>query len=514
MSSQLKAPPAGGLAEHILREEDPAQLELAYKGDPRAFTRGSGLTRAKITDDMLPPLVTASEYEIWRSRHKRPDGHRSGLGRSVTYSGRGAALELLTATDEEICIAGPAGTGKSLVALWKIHLTCLQVPGTQALILRQTNISLAGTTLNLFERAVVGTALETGMVTWFGGSAREAAKYRYANGSTIIVGGLDQPTKFLSAELDIILVDEATEISKTAYETVFSRLRGVALKHKQMILACNPSHPKHWIKLRCDMESMRMIVSRHRDNPVYVNPDGSFTDAGQDYVLGKLHRLTGVRRLRLLDGIWAAAEGVIYEEWDDAIHVVDPFAIPQTWDIYWSVDFGFVNPFTWQLWAEDPDGGLWLVKEIYHTQRTVLQHCATIRDASAGFEEPIEVVCDHDAEDRATLEIELGYSTHAAEKNVSRGIQAFKERLSTNRLKVFRNSLYERDLDLAKREKPGCFVEEVPQYIWRPKDAVAKRTEDGERRDEPLKENDHGCDAARYLVAQIDLRSRPSLRFM
>ncbi|ETA00407.1 phage terminase large subunit [Frankia sp. CcI6] len=431
--------------------------------------------------------------------------------RTIAYRPRGGAAALLTARDAEICFSGPAGTGKSLAALWKVHLTCMAVPGTQALILRQTNISLAGTTLNLFERFVVRSALDAGIVAWFGGSPREAAKYRYQNGSTIIVGGLDQPTKFLSSELDIIFVDEATEISKTAYETVFSRLRGTALADKQIILACNPSHPKHWIKLRCDQEGMRMVPSRHRDNPVYVREDGSLTEAGRDYIVGKLGKLTGVRKLRYLDGIWAAAEGVIYEEWDDSIHVVDPFKIPRDWTIRWAVDFGFVNPFTWQLWAEDPDGGLWLVREIYRTGRTVADHCQTIREAARGFADPLEVVCDHDAEDRATLERELGYSTCPATKNVSRGIQAVKERLSTNRLKVFRDSLVERDHELAKREKPGRLAEEIPQYVWASK---SRRAEDGERKDEPLKENDHAADAMRYVVAQLDLRSRPGVRFL
>ena len=63
---------------------------------------------------------------------------------------------------------------------------------------------------------------------------------------------------------------------------------------------------------------------------VDVADDGTPTAAGVDY-FAKLDALTGVRRLRLKDGIWASAEGVIYEDWDEAVHVIDRFPIPPTW---------------------------------------------------------------------------------------------------------------------------------------------------------------------------------------
>src|ERR1700753_2863988 len=229
-------------------------------------------------------------------------GGRTRKRRKVIYRPRGAASRLMNMRDGEICIAGPAGTGKSLAALWKLHLACMSAPGVQALMVRQTHLSLSATTLKLFESAVARSALDSGIVRWFGGSAHEPPAYIYDNGSTIIVGGLDKPDKFLSAELDLVFVDEANQITKTAFEVLVSRLRGRAGLYRQIILACTPDHPKHWIKLRFEAGSMRMLHSLHTDNPLYYTSLGTLTDLGVDYIQGKLGKLTGVRRLRLLKG--------------------------------------------------------------------------------------------------------------------------------------------------------------------------------------------------------------------
>jgi len=65
-----------------------------------------------------------------------------------------------------------------------------------------------------------------------------------------------------------------------------------------------------------------------------------------------------------------------------------------------------------------------------------------------------------------------------------------------------------RDQSLVDRRKPTCTVEELPGYIWAEQKTV------GSPKDEPLKENDHGVDALRYMVAHLDLVGRPSLRFV
>ena len=454
----------------------------------------------------------------------------------VRYEPRGAARQLFKARDSELVIAGPAGTGKSLAALFRLHLTALHNPGVRFLIVRKTAVSLASTTLVTYEEKVAADALARRIVTWFGGSGREAAGYRYSNGSKVNVGGMDKPEKIMSAEYDMVFADEATELTVNDWEYIGTRLRNGVLAWQQQIAACNPAHPTHWIKLRCDTGEATMLVSRHRDNPAYVNADGTFTPKGADY-FAKLDKLTGVRKSRLRDGAWASAEGQIYETWDDAVHLVDPRPIPDSWTRYWTVDFGYTNPFVLQCWAEDPDGRLWLYREIYRTKRLVEDHarhilrlvrrCKTCCESKAGDHDchtceacelewteprPSAVICDHDAEDRATLERHLGMGTQAAHKSVSDGIQAVQSRLKPAgdgrpRFFILRDALVERDPELEEASLPMCTVEEIGGYVWAVKPGNA-----GGLKEEPVKKDDHGCDAARYMVADRDLGVQPRYR--
>ena len=175
-----------------------------------------------------------------------------------------------------------------------------------------------------------------------------------------------------------------------------------------------------------------MLESRHEDNPLLFGEDGEVTPEGVAYI-SKLDALTGVRYDRLRRGIWSAAEGLIYENYDPAHNLIDRFDVPADWVRWWSVDFGYTNPFVLQCWAEDPDGRLYLYREIYRTRRLVEDHARDVlREVQACLEccrsngpshdcftclkcytdwtepRPRAIVCDHDAEDRATLERQIG----------------------------------------------------------------------------------------------------------
>jgi len=204
---------------------------------------------------------------------------------------------------------------------------------------------------------------------------------------------------------------------------------------------------------------------------LYDLQSGQWTEVGRSYI-AKLENLTGVRRLRLLKGLWAMAEGMVYADvWNPAVHLIDRFEIPADWPRILSVDFGYTNPFACQWWALDHDGRMFRYREIYQTRCLVEDHARGILDAMAGEPRPVAVVCDHDAEDRATLERHLGLGTIPAVKTISDGIQATAGRMKVagdGRARIFlmRDSLVERDLDLVDRKLPTCTEEEIEGYCF------------------------------------------------
>lgn len=432
---------------------------------------------------------------------------------TVRFEVRGAAREFLAARDRECLLSGPAGSGKTVVALMKLHLAALNHHGLRGLILRQTQTSLTSTTLNTFRQLVAKEASAAGITRWYGGSASRPAAFQYVNGSELMVGGLDRgPDKFLSAEVDRIFIDEAVQITETSLETLITRLRGKADTYKQVTMATNPSSPSHWLFQRAARGAVRMLYSTHRDNPYLTHPDGTLTVAGTDY-MAKLDGLSGVRRRRLLDGAWCTAEGIIYEDFDPAVHVVDRFPAPAGGMWWVTVDFGFNHPFVAQIWWEDGDGRLYLFREIFQTGGLVEDHARQLKALLAQMKiRPRAVICDHDAEDRATLERHLGMGTSPAKKSVSDGIQAVQSRLRVQkdgkaRLFLLRDAVVKRDPVLVEASRPACTEEEFPSYVWAIKPG-------GDLKEEPLKEADDGMDALRYMVAERDLGGRPRVRVL
>jgi PBSX family phage terminase large subunit len=402
---------------------------------------------------------------------------------------RGANERIQHMRDAEVGLCGPAGTGKTLAILVKIHREMMRYPNARALIVRKVRADLSQSALVTFERDVVGEAHP--MVTNVQREHRRV--YRYANGSRIIVGGMDRATAVMSAEYDIIYVQEAIELSENDFESLVLRLRNGVMPYQQLIFDTNPDKPRHWLKLRAERGDCIMLDTALRDNPRFYGADGVVTEDGRQY-LEKLAKISGVRRARYVVGSWVQAEGAVYDEWSDAVHYIDKFDIPQGWRKFLSIDFGYTNAFVCQWWAQDDDGRLYLYREIYMSRRLVSEHASDITRYSA--DETIEfVVGDHDAEGRATLEAE-GWHVMPADKSVNDGIQAVKDRLQVAgdgkaRLFIMRGALVERDQVLVEDKKPTSTYEEIGGYVWSP------------NKDVPVKADDHGLDAMRYAVMAV-----------
>jgi len=456
------------------------------------------------------------------------------------YAPRGGCKEVFDTQLEEVLISGPAGTGKSRACLEKLFTICMITPNTRGMILRKTLASLGSTALVTWRNFVIKEALATGKVVYYGGSSEEPAQYRFSNGSTVTIGGLDKPTRIMSSEYDIVYVQEATEITLDDLEMIKTRLRNWNISFQQLIMDCNPAGDKHWLKLRCNEGLSKLIESRHEDNPRLFNllPDGTYevTERGAKYI-AILDALTGVRYKRLRLGLWVSAEGIVYEEFDPAVHVLqwdydedgNRLPLPEDWPRYWVIDFGFAHPFVLQCFAEGPDGELYLYREIYHTQRIVDEHARQImsivtKDVVTKWYDhfnkverertdivwiepkPSAIICDHDAEGRRTFEKATGLGTQAAIKNVYEGIDAVKKRLipaadGMPRLYVMQDALVEKDQWLVDHLLPTCTEQEYAGYVWH-------KSPDGRIQDEPVKLDDHGMDGTRYLTMFKDFKGK------
>ena len=411
---------------------------------------------------------------------------------------RGAALLIQSVEDPEVLVCGPAGTGKSLGILARIHQLLWLYPGMRVLFVRKVRADLAKSALVTFERHILGE--DNPICSNVQREYRQV--YHYPNGSEIVIGGMDRPTAVMSSEYDLIYVQEAIELNVTDWESLSTRLRSGSVPYQLLIGDTNPGSPDHWLKQRCDTGVTRLLNSYHEDNPAYWDGE-QWTKQGAAYI-ARLEALTGVRKERLRFGRWAAAEGVIFEDWDDTLHVIDSFPIPRSWKRFISIDFGFTNPMVVGWWAIDPDGRLYRYREIYRT-RMLVEDVARRAKKLTGDERIGYVVCDHDAEGRATWERHFGMKTIPAKKAISTGIQAMQARMRVAgdgkpRLFFFRDGLVEMDVDLEERRLPTSTIAEIPGYVWA----------DRKRKEEPVDEDNHGVDMSRYAIMSVDSPQKKS----
>lgn len=413
---------------------------------------------------------------------------------------RGAAAQLWEAREHEVILSGPYETGKTYAALNKLHALLCLFPKSRALMVRRTYKSLINSAGVTYEQKVlpVPPTHPRSPIKKFGGEHPEF--YQYPNSSRLVVGGMDKPDKFLSAEYDFIYINQAEELRLDDWEKLVGRATGRAgnAPYSQIFGDCNPDAPTHWIRQRAQI---RLLESRHEDNPALYDADrGEWTEQGKR-TIAILDGLTGLRYKRGRRGLWVAAEGQVYE-YDPAIHLLPPtFRIPRHWRRIRAIDFGYSNPFACLWLAIDPDGRLYLYRQLYMTKRTVRHHAQQIKALSTG--ERIEAtVADHDAEDRATL-AENGIDTIAADKRIKVGIEKVEDRLKKAgdgrpRLFIVDDSLVEVDEELRSTYRPFRIEDEFAEYVY-PTAVSGKPV-----KELPVDINNHALDALRYGVMYVD----------
>lgn len=410
---------------------------------------------------------------------------------------RGANSEAQATVAHEWILAGPAETGKTWAALWRLDTEMRRTPGAQAILTRKIRSHMGGTVLRTW-RSVIGIRGKV-ILPPHGGERPEW--YDYQNGSRVYIVGMDDSGKVLSGEYDFIYVNQAEELSLQDWEMLSMRVtgRGAVTKTPMLFGDCNPGQPSHWIRHR---QTLKLLSSRHEDNPSLFDDLGRQTPQGKR-TLERLDGLTGVRKERYRHGRWVSAEGVVYEDFDAGVHLIEASApkCHPSWRRVCGIDFGFTNPFAWVCYAIDGDGRMYLEDEIYQTGLLVEDAAAEILRRTE--DKVIEAtITDHDPEKVAQLE-KAGIRCTLARKDVALGIQAVQKRLrkaGDGRPRLFfrKDALKVRDEELEAKRLPLCTADEIEVYSW------VKGADGKPSKEEPAKAFDHGLDATRYVAMHLE----------
>jgi len=450
---------------------------------------------------------------------------------------------------KEYLCEGPAGTGKSHGALEYVHTCCVFWPGIRVIFLRQTRSTLAESILVEWEEEILGS----GHPAITGTAERENRRsYTFPEGfnpytgevgrSHVFCSGLDDPRKTFSTQFDLIVLFEGIEASLEAWTLMVRANRNWKMPYQQRLLETNPGPRLSWINLRPDEPDTLMLrlLSRHCDNPVYWDRDapgetefqgemikGAPTQNGAEY-LDDLSRLPGAVRDRMYLGKWVSEEGLVWPQFNRAIHEVNADAVPD--DARWyvgSMDFGYRNPGSLNIWAIDKEKRAYRVAEVYKTEK-ILDWWAAVVDELDDLWPLTAIICDSARpDDIAALNTRLGKKrgrrlAHIAQPCKKRGtadekgqrqlfgLDHVRDALDPSqpggpRMFFVRNALLKgRDEAVAKRRMPTDGVQEMEAYSF-------LKHQDGK----PDREHpdpacaDHSCDNIRYFATWLWPRGGP-----
>lgn len=383
---------------------------------------------------------------------------------------------------------GPVRTGKTRALLERSYILATKHPKSRQLWLRKTRISMNESVLQTFEDHV----LPQGHYLLHKASRGHRQKYVFRNGAEVILGGMDEPTRILSTEFDIIVVFEATEIELDEWETLITRASNMGMPYRQILADCNPAHPGHWLnerfKITPKTSSRFRLLSRLEDNPKFYSEQLSdWTREGRE-LIAKLETLTGPRYLRLRKGIWSAIEGMIYDTWDKAVFVTDDKFEPET--VIAGVDKGFPNPSCILPIGINADGKVRVLTEFYKPSVLAVDLVKEAERLAELYDIELFMVDPSCAELIQQLNV-AGLPAKKANNNVQAGIDCVASYLT-----ILADS--KPWLSIAPQATNTC--SEFTGYRWKEKSV----------KEEPVKENDHAMDALRYGMMEVARRQTVS----
>lgn len=266
---------------------------------------------------------------------------------------------------------GARGGGKSWSVRWKSVLLALRYAGIRIMIVRRSYPELRQNHIDEMRQMLPNT------VARYNDSKKEM---RFSNGSVILFRYCESEKdmdRYQGLEVDILFVDEATQIEEKVFQMMRACVRGVNKFPKRIYLTCNPGGRGHgWVK--------RLFVDRafkEGEDPSEYAPliqalatdNKALMDMQPDY-LKQLDALPGKLKAAWRYGDWNIFEGQFFEDFVDRpehyldrqwTHVIEPFNPPPSWKLYRSYDWGYAKPFSCAWWAVDHDGRLYRILEYY-----------------------------------------------------------------------------------------------------------------------------------------------------
>lgn len=395
---------------------------------------------------------------------------------------------------EEILFDGAIRSGKTQAACKMIASWAWQLggPNWKFVIMRRTYRELEDSTKAAFLRGdgKMPPACPPQLIRRFLAKDEMAILH---NGAEILFRSAENAAetedKLRNVTLAGVFIDQVEELDSPEYfqmyETLISRCSDPRGPRK-VVLVANPGPEDHWVHRRF-VDPFTSVGFTRR---VHVTLEENKWNLPATYVRSMERRRESnpAWYKRFVLGEWGAFAGKRFANWDEQIHVCEPFEIPAGWEIVQGIDYGWANP-TASIWcAIDYEGRWWVVAEHYEREKPISWHCKLMRS----IETTLNISPSSRWLDPSTWAKRTEYEAPAlefADYGIDCG-RAQNDRLGGwNRLEEFLSDTMEDGLPRL-RIFSTCrnLIKEIPNA----------RIKDGT--DDIEKENDHALDALRYAI--------------
>ncbi len=427
-------------------------------------------------------------------------------------------MEFAESTADIAIYGGSAGGGKSYALLYEpIGRRLHEIPGFAAIIFRRSypEITNAG---GLWDQA-------SEIYPWAGGHGVVGTReYRFPAGTKVSFRHLENEESkhnYQGTAICYLAFDELTHFTESQFWYLLSRNRSTCGVRPYVRATCNPD--PGWVKsllgpwvdddfsgTRASSGELRWFI-RHdgkirwvdRDHPdaksltfirasIYDNE--ILLRANPEY-LATLKALPPVERARLLDGDWnVRREGLVYMGFEAC--VVGSESAPSQVSVG-GIDFGIHNPFA-ALWGNvDHDGVLWITGCRYKSQCTIAVH-------SEYLPKDVQWWCDPSGTEQWRALKQAGHFIRPCVHMPTRGATGEKKNPKLAGIDMVSERMRQGRLKIVRCAETMPLIRELGMYHY--DETKAPRVE------EPVDEDNHACDALRYLVVGLDRgRAVPSL---
>ena len=269
-----------------------------------------------------------------------------------------------------------------------------------------------------------------------------------------------------------VLLDEAALMPRSFVEQACARC---SVAGSRLWFSCNPDSPQHWFYREwiCRAEEKRALYVHFsmEDNPSLA-PE----------ILERYRTMySGVFYRRFVLGEWAAAQGQVYDFFDESF--VRPVPEGPFGEYRVSCDYGTSNPASFGLWGER-DGVWYRIGEYYYDsrkegrQKTDGEYVEALQEL-VGTRSVTRVIVDPSAASFIQALRQAGFPVEKADNRVLSGIRVTAELLRQGKIVICSPC---RDA-----------IREFSLYRWDEKPG----------RDAPVKEHDHAMDDIRYFAVSL-----------